>query len=229
VFQEVSFEGPTELRALVSPTHHLIWNKLPGNTTECYDLAAPTATARDLWGTSAGAAACVPLKAELQRRVQQLAFPAGLRDKLAFGLVSAGRPAPAPAVAQDARFGELVRYRGHDRSAASVRRGGALEVVHHLEVLAPVTGGWKPFFHLDGPPGYRNLDHIPVEGAYPIDRWRPGQTIRDRHQIPFGPATPPGVYTLYVGFFRGNDRLPVTPAGLTDGKDRLRVLDVKVE
>ena len=54
----------------------------------------------------------------------------------------------------------------------------------------------------------------------PLERWRPGQRIRDRQRISIPPATPPGTYTLYIGAFRGVERLPVTPATLTDGKNR---------
>ena len=57
----------------------------------------------------------------------------------------------------------------------------------------------------------------------PLERWRPGQQIRDTQRIPIPLGSPPGAYTIYVGAFRGGGRLPVTPAALTDGKDRLRV------
>ena len=82
---------------------------------------------------------------------------------------------------------------------------------------------WRLFFHLDGPGGFRNLDHVPVDGLLPVDRWRPGQRIRDVQQIFIPPTTPPGTYTFSVGAFRGVERLKVTPARLTDGKKRLKV------
>ena len=58
----------------------------------------------------------------------------------------------------------------------------------------------------------------------PLERWRPGQTLRDRQRIPIPAGTPGGTYTLYLGVYRGAERLPVTPASLNDGKDRLRPL-----
>ena len=86
------------------------------------------------------------------------------------------------------------------------------------------------FFHLQGPPaaGYRNLDHVPVDGLMPPERWRPGQVLRDHQRIAIPPGTPPGTYTLYVGAYRGAQRLPVTPAALNDGGDRLRLLSFTV-
>ena len=55
----------------------------------------------------------------------------------------------------------------------------------------------------------------------PLERWRPGQRIRDQQRIPIFAGAPPGVYTMYVGAFRGDQRLPVDPPALSDGKDRL--------
>ena len=62
----------------------------------------------------------------------------------------------------------------------------------------------------------------------PLDRWRPGQVLRDRQRIPMPPGTPPGTYTLYLGAYRGVERLPVTPAALNDGNNRLRLLSFVV-
>jgi hypothetical protein len=119
---------------------------------------------------------------------------------------------------------------GYDLSASEVARGGEVELTMYFESLAPVPHGWRPFFHLDGPGGsFRNLDHVPVDGAYPIERWRRGQHIRDHQRIGFPAYTPPGVYTIYVGLFQGPARLPVTPPESNDGKDRLRVATIRVE
>jgi hypothetical protein len=89
--------------------------------------------------------------------------------------------------------------------------------------------GWKLFFHLEGPGGFRNLDHVPVEGAYPMERWRPGQHIRDRLHISFTPAMPPGVYTLSIGLFKGNQRATVSPANASDRQNRLRLATITVQ
>ena len=68
-----------------------------------------------------------------------------------------------------------------------------------------------------------------MEGVYPIERWRPGQHIRDRERIGFPAYTPPGVYTVYVGLFKKTDRIPVTPTAASDVKNRLRVTTIRVE
>jgi arylsulfatase A-like enzyme len=230
VFQEVSYEGNVKRRAWVTASHHLIWNWTPDNTTECYDLVHDPAESRDLWGAEAGEPVCSRLKADLRARLALLSLPVGYAEKIAAGVSAPGAPSPAPSHALDGRIGDVLHVTGYDLSAARVSRGSDVELTVHFELLAPVPRGWRPFFHLDGPGGsYRNLDHVPVDGAYPIERWRAGQHIRDRQRIGFPVHTTPGVYTVYVGLFKGASRLPVTPPASNDGKDRLRVTTIQVD
>jgi choline-sulfatase len=231
VFQEVTYECATGIdctrrRALVSETHHLIWNWMPDNTTECYDLRADPNELRDLWGI---AAACTPMKGALQDMVQALSFPPKFAERIAAGLTAPGAPARAPAHPLDARLGDSVRFLGYDLASASVARGSEVEIVYHFEVLTPMPEGWRLFVHLDGPAGFRNLDHVPLDGLYPLDRWRPGQRIRDRQHIVFPSTQPPGTYTISLGFFRRNERMPVTPAQASDGANRLKVATIQVQ
>ena len=70
-------------------------------------------------------------------------------------------------------------------------------------------------------------------GAYPVERWRTGQQIRDRFTLRFGADFPPGRHTLSIGFWRppssARKRLPVSPADVQDGQDRLRVVTFSLE
>jgi choline-sulfatase len=236
VFQEVTYEGPsspidgTRKRALVTTDRQLIWNWMPENTTECYDLGAGPAPARDLWGSKAGAD-CVALKTRLTSLVEVLSLPIGLADKLAAAVSKPGQPAPAPSHVVQAQFGNSVRLLGYDLSAAVIKRSAAsdVEIVYHFEVLEPLPEKWRPFFHLDGPNGVINIDHTPVAGAYPVERWRAGQRIRDRQRIVVPSTMAPGRYTVHVGFYRGGERMPITPASAADGAGRLPVASFVVE
>jgi arylsulfatase A-like enzyme len=224
VFQEVSYEGNVKRRALVSATHHLIWNWTPDNTTECYDIAHDPGELLDLWG-AAKDPACTQLKEEVRAKVALLSLPMGYADKMAFGL-AAGEP---PAHPLDASIGPHLRVMGFDLPTPTVRRGDSAELVTHFKLAGKLEPGWRLFFHMDGPGGFRNLDHIPVEGVYPMERWRPGQHIRDRLHITFTQAMPPGAYTVYVGLFKGGARQPVSPASVSDGHDRVRLATIVVE
>jgi hypothetical protein len=227
VLQDFDFElggdmHGTRRSGLCTDTHHLLWNATPDNTTECYDRRSDPGEVRDLWGSAAGAP-CRAMKAELQDLISVLSLPPDFAEKLAAGVSAPGRPAPAPVHPVDARLGTAIRFEGYDLDPPVVARGGEAQVVYHYEVLAPVPKGYRPFVHLDGPGGVRILDHVPVEGTLPAERWRPGQHIRDRQRIAFPATLPPGRYTLYTGFFHRTDRLPVSPASAGDGANRLRV------
>jgi arylsulfatase A-like enzyme len=229
VFQEVTSERGKK-RALVSATRHVIWNAVPGDTTECYDRSRDPAEERDIWQVS-GDAACAALARDLRRLVAGLALPPGAADKLARGVFAPGAPAPAPAhdmTAAGAGLGDAIAVRGYDLSAPDVAAGSAIDVTYHFEAKARIAAGWRLFFHLEGPAGNRNLDHVAVDGLMPLDRWRPGQRIADRQRIDVPVGTPRGVYTLYLGAFKGPARMKVTPPALNDGKDRLRLLQFTV-
>jgi arylsulfatase A-like enzyme len=149
-------------------------------------------------------------------------------------LVGTPFPSQGPPIA----LGEGVAGFGDSRGPGNteiirVARGGEIELTSYFQVLKDLAG-WRVFFHLDGPGGtWRNLDHVPAGGAYPVERWRAGQQIRDRFTLRFGADYPPGLHTLHIGFWKppssANRRLSVSPADVQDGQDRFRVLTFAVE
>jgi arylsulfatase A-like enzyme len=224
VFQEVSYEGDNKKRAIVTATHQLIWNWTPHNTTECYSLA--DTSGRDLWGTPQGADVCPELKSKLRQWVAVSALPEDAREKMSRDVFGPQASAPKPSHALSGRLGEVIRLSGYDIEAASFVRGSLVSMSYHFGVDGRVPEGWKLFFHLNGPGGsFQNLDHAPVGGAFPVDRWRPGQTIRDQHRFTLDPNLPIGLYTLYIGLWKGSERMPVSPA---DGDNRLKVIEFQV-
>jgi arylsulfatase A-like enzyme len=227
VFQEVTSERGKK-RAFVTSRRHLIWNETPSDTTECYDRTGDPTEARDIWDAT-GDPLCTGLSRDLKRMVAGLAFPPGARARMAADVTPAGRTAPAPSHLLDAALGDAIVVRGYDLSAAEMRPGESVEAVAHFAVKQRLQKGWRLFFHLEGPSGgSRNLDHVPVDGLMPLERWRPGQQLRDRFRIALPVGTPPGVYALYLGAFRAGERLPVSPPALADGRDRLRLFQVTV-
>jgi hypothetical protein len=92
-----------------------------------------------------------------------------------------------------------------------------------------VPAGWRPFFHLDGPGGVRILDHVPVEGVFPADHWRSRPAHPRQAQDPLPGARAPGGYTVYLGFFKGSDRMAISPAAATDGQSACRLATIVVQ
>jgi hypothetical protein len=228
VFQEVTSERGKK-RALATTTRQLVWNAVPSDTTECYDRVRDPTEEHDIWKRGSDDGSCAALARSLKRLVAGLALPRGAAEKLARAVTAPGAPAPTPTQLLQAALGDVVKVRGYDASATDVAAGGTLDVTVHFEVAKPIPAGWRLFFHLDGPGGgFRNLDHVPVEGMMPPERWHPGQTIRDTQRIAIPAGSQPGTYTLYVGLYRGAERMPVTPPAQADKANRLRVLSFSV-
>ena len=225
VFQEVSSERGKK-RAFVTASRHLLWNWIPGDTTECYDLGRDPTEARDIWGRGAKDAACAALKDQLKGLVSYLALPPGYADKLAQGVIPASGPAPRPQTPMDVMIGAELHILGYDLGPTTLARatGGEVTLTTYFESKKRLTDGWRLFFHLEGPASaFRNLDHIPVGGALPAESWHPGQRIRDQHTFMMPAGSAPGAYTIYLGVYKGGARLKVSPATNTDGHDRLKL------
>jgi arylsulfatase A-like enzyme len=228
VFQEVTSERGKK-RGLVTEDLHLIWNWTPDNTTECYDRSQDPDERRDIWGRS-NDAACRVLKADLQGMVSALSVPQDVAQKLNASVFAPGDPVPAPTMPLEATIGDVVGVSGYALTPPEVTVSAReVELAIWFTCKNPISGGWRFFFHVMGPGGsFRNLDHIPVDGAMPPERWRPGQRVVDRVRIPFPPGAPRGTYQVIIGLFRGGDRLPITPASSSDGKNALRIAAIVV-
>ena len=140
-----------------------------------------------------------------------------------------GRPAPRRRTRSRRRSATRSLVRGYDLAPTRCAAGGTLDVTYHFAVrqaAAGRAGGCSSTWR--GRPAIRNLDHVPVDGLMPLERWRPGQQLRDRQRIrdPAGHAAG-HLHALPRRLPRRRERLPVTPAALSDGRDRLRLLIVR--
>jgi len=224
IFQEVSFEGPTERRAAVDQHFHLLYNMVPDNTWELYDLATDPHEERDVSGAASDDA--TRLREGLLGWIDASQFPPGTAEKLATAILKAR---PTPQVATPADFGGKVRLLGYDLPVAEVRAGGAFDITYLFEALGALAGDWRLFVHLEGPTRFQD-DHYPVDGALPFSRWRRGQFIADARHVSVPPGTRPGDYTIFVGLWqpkKGN--LAVANAGeRAAAQNRVRLGTVRV-
>ena len=132
----------------------------------------------------------------LERLVAGLALPPGAAEKLARRRDAARarrrrRPRRRAATPCWATRSPCAATTCRRRRASPA--GGTLDVTYHFAAkrrASPPAGGcsstWK------ARRGYRNLDHVPVDGLMPLERWRPGQAHRatgSASRMP--PGTPP--------------------------------------
>ena len=228
MFQEVTSERGKK-RALVTATRHLIWNATPGDTTECYDRTRDPAEARDIW-ESGGDEACRELASHLRRLVTGLALPPAAAARMAQQVTPAGRTAPPPTHLLDGTLGDAIAVRGFDLSSGTVRPGEAVDVTVHFAVRGRVGADWRLFFHLEGPGGYRNLDHVAgrrADAARPVASRTaaPGPAAHRRFRRARPRASTRSTSAPTAGTASG---CRSAPAALSDGRDRLRLLTITV-
>lgn len=127
---------------------------------------------------------------------------------------------------------ELVGYHlsggteGEDRPV--IGWGDELQITMYFEVLRRIPRAQEIFMHIDLNGNRLHGDHDPVGGLYPTNYWLPGDIIKDVHTVSIDRFTTPGIYTIWTGFFRGDDRMPVAPEVAQDGNDRVNLTTFEV-
>ncbi|MBL8683103.1 MAG: sulfatase-like hydrolase/transferase [Myxococcales bacterium] len=220
VIQEVTFDNTTHRWGIVSSTHHVLWNQSPEATRECFDLRTDPDERQDLFGVPALGAPCDALFEQLTRATVALRVGPDFARRLAFAVIGADAPRPTPEHALDAKVGDSLRVVGWDGPTALTRTIPATFTVHY-DAIGTIPRGWEVFVHLLGERVSRNLDHPLLEGAYPIERWQPGQRLRDRWTTTLSLDVAPGRYAFVLGLFRGDQRMPVEQHGRADPHRRV--------
>lgn len=123
--------------------------------------------------------------------------------------------APSPRVRLDANLNGQLDVLGWEvRDAkgdvvSSVRPGPRYVFTIYYEVVAPISGAWDTFIHIDGFQRRFNGDHPTLGGKYPLHLLRVGDFFADRHEFALEPHFGPGVYKVYFGLFTGSRRMEV--------------------
>jgi hypothetical protein len=136
---------------------------------------------------------------------------------------------PSPRYPVNADLDGKVLFLGIDADPVPVEAGKDLKLTQYFKVVAPPGDGWRTFTHLEGPgkQNYVNADHTPVEGKYPVSAWKAGDIVRDVHtvRVPDGWSFP--ALEVYVGLWRGAERLPVK-SGPHDAEGRVLAASLPV-
>lgn len=129
-------------------------------------------------------------------------------------------------------FGSCFRLDGLRIDPSPAARGGAVEVSYQWGSRCSVRQDLGIFVHLEGAGGRRfQDDHLPLDGAYPTDRWPAGEVVRERRKVDVPSDLPPGEYKVFVGVVNRrlwNRRLPVTePAPAAGSRFLAATLEVR--
>jgi hypothetical protein len=104
----------------------------------------------------------------------------------------------------DLDFGGYARLVGHEVETPEVAAGDTAVLALYWEPMASFPADdFSVYVGLRDAQGqlYGRADSQPVGRFVPVSLWQPGQVVRDAQQIRIPPGTPPGDYTLEVGFF----------------------------
>jgi len=140
-------------------------------------------------------------------------------------------PAREPCrLGEASRNEDLIEFIGYDLDSGGkdhVPLGGSFKVTFNFHVLRESQRNWQVFVHTDGQGPRINGDHDPVNGKYPVRLWVAGDYIRDQITINIPLTYRPGIYTVYMGFFDGGDRMR-TEGGDHDRENRVIAARVNV-
>jgi 4-amino-4-deoxy-L-arabinose transferase-like glycosyltransferase len=97
--------------------------------------------------------------------------------------------------------------------------GEDLVIRYYFKVLKRLSTSKQIFLHVDRPGARINGDHYPLGEQFPTQHWLSGDYIVDTQHIKLEAGNPSGVYTLYMGFFQGSNRMKITPDDVPQVRD----------
>jgi len=125
----------------------------------------------------------------------------------------AGAPVEPPATGGEVALGGTLAFLGYDAPAAA-RPGETVDVLTWWRVLAPPARPLSLMLHLNG------ADGAPLavgDGlGVPIDQWRTGDIIVQRHRLTVPPDTLPGAHPLRSGAYWLDDMTSLGNGDATD-------------
>jgi len=111
---------------------------------------------------------------------------------------------PLVQVQRRIKVGPWLEFVGYRLGKGGLRPDAPVDVTYVFKCLRPIPKHWQLFYHLQAtkPHRFLNQDHSPVGGRYPVQQWKPGQYILDRHRfrLPVDMAAG-GTVTLFIGLW----------------------------
>jgi hypothetical protein len=191
------------------------WAALPADRLAEIDRAFRRKSGRHLFVADAKSARVVLTASE----------PVEGRENESFLVRSVLRKAPKIQHPVQASFDGKIELLGYDLKLPHgdhVGAGESFELTWYFRSVKPVSGGYRVFVHIDNGGQRVHGDHDPIDGNYPVKLWDVGDIIVDRQRIDVGGHIRGGAFKMFVGFYAGDHRLPVTE-GPKDDADRVRV------
>jgi hypothetical protein len=117
---------------------------------------------------------------------------------------------------------ELLGYSLKAQNKDYVGAGESFTLTWYYRCTKKLAVSNRVFVHIDGEGQRIHGDHDPVDNAYPVTLWEPGDIIVDEQKIDVPASSHAGEYSILMGFYSGDNRLPIRQ-GPNGGEDRARV------
>ncbi len=126
-------------------------------------------------------------------------------------------------------FDKDIRLVGHSVIPESHPAGKELPLTLYFQCVNKPTRDFKVFVHVEKEKIFRlRGDHTPVDGLYPVSKWKPGEYIKDTYKIDVPPDTRGGHLDIFVGLYQGNYRARVPDIPQRDNEGRLKLGTVEI-
>lgn len=138
----------------------------------------------------------------------------------------------SPSVPAPVRFGDQLRFLGYRLEPESVRPGRTLQLTSYWQALRSTPKDYVVFVHfLRGGRILFQHDHVPLDGAYPMSRWQPGEVVRESVELAAPGDLEAGGCEIVLGVWdpESGRRLLVTETPLPHKKDRVVIGRTMVE
>lgn len=134
-------------------------------------------------------------------------------------------------VARQVNFGDQINLLGYTLAAPAARPGDTFQLTLFWQARQPLGVDYSALAQLVDDAGnlYAGQDNL-HPGGLPGSQWQPWGFVRDEHNVPLPPGTPPGDYWLVTGLYNPANwaRLPVL-AGGDPGRADVIAVPVTVE
>lgn len=125
----------------------------------------------------------------------------------------------------EVNFDDRIRLLGYSLKLPHkdyIGAGESFTLTWYFRSTRKLTSSYRIFVHIDGEGQRIHGDHDPVDSAYPVTLWEPGDIIVDEQKIDVPASAHAGEYSILMGFYSGDTRLPIRQ-GPNAGEDRARV------
>jgi hypothetical protein len=128
-----------------------------------------------------------------------------------------------------ARIQDQVELLGYDLSHTQVYAGQTITITYYIKGLSNTMPDSKIFVHLQGKQkgskSFQNLDHVPVDGLFPLKNLKKGQIVKDVQKVRIKKDFTAGTAILYWGLYQNKKRFRISnPQQVKhDGQNRVRL------